>query len=198
LLPVARFRDLRVLGQVDQTYIVCEGAGELVIIDQHAAHERVRLHQLQSNRDEHLGRPQRLLTPMAIDLPRGRAELLLDRADALSSLHLEVEPMGSGQVALTGVPPLLAKADLTKLLVDLADSLADDGVAGGEGEDVVSYLLATMACHSAIRAHDPLTLYEMQRLLASLDEVDFEVCAHGRPVAIRLSTTELERRFHRS
>lgn len=197
LLPVPRFRDLRVIGQLRSSYILCEGAGDLVIIDQHAAHERVRLHALLSDRDAQLGQPQRLLTPVLVSLPRGRAQLLAERLDLLEALRIEAELFGPGEIAIKAIPPLLRGADLPQLVTDLADGLAAEGDAAS-GEDLVRHLLATMACHSAVRAHEPLSDYAMRSLLASLDEVDFEVCAHGRPVVIRIDLAELEARFHRT
>jgi DNA mismatch repair protein MutL len=197
LLPVARFRDLRVIGQLAATYVLCEGAGELVLVDQHAAHERITLHRLQSDRDARIGGAQRLLTPVRVELPRARAEILREHLDLLAELHLEVEPFGPSAFAVTGVPAMFGNADLAALLADLADELAT-GERSRAGADVVDHALATMACHGSVRAAQTLSTYEMRALLASLDEVDFSVCAHGRPVAIRISGTELEHRFHRS
>ena len=196
-LPVPRFQDLRVIGQLVGTYILCEGAGELVIIDQHAAHERVTLYRLQQHTRERLGAAQRLLTPVIVELPLARAAALEPQLDALRALNLEVEPYGGASFAISAVPPGLASADLTRLLRDLADELAEGG-AGLAGRDLAERVLATMACHNSIRAHQTLSPYEMRELLKALDGVDFSVCAHGRPVAIRVDQRELERRFHRA
>ncbi|MCB9759315.1 MAG: DNA mismatch repair endonuclease MutL [Alphaproteobacteria bacterium] len=197
LLPVPRFQDLRVIGQFAETYILCEGGGELIMIDQHAAHERVTLYRLQQDARERLGGAQRLLTPIIVELPVGRAELLADRLDVLADLNLEVEPYGGGAFAVSAVPPGLSNADVPALVRDIADDLAEGG-AGLAGRDIMDHMLATMACHNSIRAHQALSPYEMRELLKALDAVDFEVCAHGRPVAIRVDQAELERRFHRS
>ncbi|MBK9648521.1 MAG: DNA mismatch repair endonuclease MutL [Deltaproteobacteria bacterium] len=196
-LPVPRFQDLRVIGQLVGTYILCEGAGELVILDQHAAHERVTLYRLQQHTRERLGAAQRLLTPVIVELPLSRAAVLETHLDALRSLNLEVEPYGGASFAISAVPPGLASADLARLLRDLADELVEGG-AGLAGRDLAERVLATMACHNSIRAHHTLSPYEMRELLKALDGVDFSVCAHGRPVAIRVDQRELERRFHRA
>jgi DNA mismatch repair protein MutL len=197
LLPVPRFQDLVVIGQFAQTYLVCEGGGELILIDQHAAHERVTLHQLQESASEHLGAAQRLLSPQVVELPASQATLLSEHLDLFQDLRLEVEPYGEGALAVRSVPPALAKVDLTRLLSDMATQLAE-GAKATAGRDLTEHFLATMACHGSVRAHQVLSPYEMRELLVALDEVDFSVCAHGRPVAIRLSEVELERRFHRS
>lgn len=197
LLPVPRFQDLRVIGQLATTYILCEGGGELVIIDQHAAHERVTLHRLRATAREQLGGGQRLLTPIIVELPAARARALEDAQPALAEIGLDVEPYGPSSFAIRAVPPAMARADLPSLLRDLADEVSEGGAALS-GRDLSDRVLATMACHNSIRAHQTLSAYEMRELLRALDSVDFSVCAHGRPVAIRVDQRELERRFHRA
>ena len=192
-----RYRDLRVIGQFQNTYIVCENDGEMVLIDQHAAHERIRLYQLQRDRKGQLGAIQRQLHPILVELPRPQAEMLRENLDILHELKLEVQPVGSTGFAIVGIPTMLDKADIQQVVRDIADELLG-GIEGTTIEDQVGHLLATMACHSAIRAMDELTPYEMRALLASLDEIDFQVCAHGRPVALRIAVTELANRFHRT
>jgi DNA mismatch repair protein MutL len=197
LLPVPRFQDLRVLGQLDRKYILCEGRGELVIVDQHAAHERVTLHRLMQSEHPVLGAGQRLLTPPVVELSPARARALEPHTALLARYGLEVEPFGGHSVVVKQVPQALARADPSALIGDVADDLA----AGGDGaplRDRVEHLLATMACHTSVRAGQTLSPYEMRELLRAVDEVDFSVCAHGRPVSIRISPTELERRFHRA
>lgn len=197
LLPVPRFTDLRVIGQLGLTYVLCEGAGELVIIDQHAAHERVTLYKLTMAERESLGGGQRLLTPQVIELTPARALALSPHTDVLSRYGLEVEPFGGQAFVVKQVPESLMKADLQQLVEDVADDLAGGGT-GEPARDLIEKILATMACHNSIRAGQGLNNFEMRELLSQLDQVDFSVCAHGRPVSIRVSPAELERRFHRS
>lgn len=197
LLPVARFQDLRVLGQLDRTYVLCEGAGELVIIDQHAAHERVTLQRLLTDAAEHLGAGQRLLTPPLVELSPARARALEPNLDVLARYGLEVEPFGGASFVVKQLPGALAGADIGPLIEDVADDLAEGG-DGAPIRDRIEKLLSTMACHTSVRAGQTLSPYEMRELLRALDRVDFSVCAHGRPVSIRVSPAELERRFHRA
>lgn len=197
LLPVARFSDLRVVGQLGLTYVLCEGAGELVIIDQHAAHERITLYALMSNERAQLGGGQLLLTPQVVELTPARAAALSGRTQVLSRYGLEIEPFGGAAMVIKQVPESLMDSDLQRLVEDVADDLA----GGGDGEparDLIEKILATMACHNSIRAGRTLSIYEMRQLLSALDQVDFSVCAHGRPVSIRVTPAELERRFHRA
>ena len=174
LLPVPRFQDLRVIGQLLKTYLLCEGGSELILIDQHAAHERVMLHHLMKHAREHLGGAQRLLTAAVVDLPLHKAKILEDNLQVLEELQFEVEPYGGGSFAVRGVPPLLAKVEVEKLLHDVADSLSV-GERGLAGRDIQEHVMATMACHNSVRAHQRLNEFEMRKLLEALDEVDFSV-----------------------
>ena len=197
LLPVARFQDLRVIGQFALTYLLCEGGGELIVIDQHAAHERITLYNLQKAAREQLGGAQRLLTPVLVELTAGRASLLAENLAVLEQLSLDVEHYGGGTFAIRALPAGLKNQDMPQLLEDIADDLAEGG-RGAPALEMRDRVLNTMACHNSIRAAQTLSPYEMRELLKALDGVDFSVCAHGRPVAIRVDQVELERRFHRS
>ena len=197
LLPVPRFADLQVLGQLAKTYLLCEGAGELVVVDQHAAHERVMLHQLMKAPERHLGTGKRFLTPAVIELNASRAAALVAHLEGLARFGFEIEAFGGNSVAVKQVPAALGGIKLQRLIEDVADDIAEGG-KGRPADDVVEHVLATMACHSAIRAGQTLSQYEMRALLTATDRVDFSVCAHGRPVSIRISAAELEKRFHRT
>ncbi len=197
LLPVRRFVDLRLIGQLAATYLLCEGGSSLVLIDQHAAHERVMLERLLRDPGAALGPAQRFLTPLLVELPAGLARLLAAHLDQLSTRGLELTHLGGGTVGVTALPAPLKNVDLPTLLADLAEDLA----AGGSGvvaEKLTERTLATMACHGAVRAGQVLTVNEMLALLQQLDGVDFGVCAHGRPVAVVMNGSEIERRFHRT
>jgi DNA mismatch repair protein MutL len=105
--------------------------------------------------------------------------------------------MGKGTFAVQAIPPSLKAKDLPELLADAADDLSSGG-SGRSPEERVQRVLATMACHASVRAGQELSPQEMMDILRALDIVDFGVCAHGRPVIVRLDVSELERRFHRS
>lgn len=196
LLPVPRFRDLLVLGQLKRTYILCEGKGELVIVDQHAASERITLYRLTRERAAVVGGAQQLLTPRLVRLGTQRARALAPEADGLSAWGLDVRFLGGDTFAVHALPAPLARAEPGALLGDIADEVAA-GARPSLPEARLGQFLATLACHTSVRAGDELTPDAMQRLLAELDDVDFSVCAHGRPVVITIPPSELERRFHR-
>jgi DNA mismatch repair protein MutL len=197
LLPVERYRDLIVLGQLAHTYILCEGGGELVIIDQHAAHERITLHRLKHRPEGRLGSGQQQLAPVVVDLPPASARAVEPHLSALEKYGIEIAAFGGTSFAIQQVPEALLGKDLIRLFHDVADDLVH-GNGPTAADDAIEHLLSTMACRSSVKAGQSLSAYEMRSLLGSLDGVDFSVCAHGRPVAIRVSVDELERRFHRT
>lgn len=197
LLPVARFADLRVIGQLKTTYILCEGKGELVIIDQHAAHERIVLHRLKRYKEYEMGGAQLLLTPIIVECSAAQSQALVANAAMLGQYGLEIDLFGEVAIAIRQVPEILQGTNWSELLVDVADNL----MTGGRGQPLderVEALFSSRACHNSIRAGAVLSTFQMMEILEDLDNVDFGVCAHGRPVAIRVTPAELEKRFHRN
>jgi DNA mismatch repair protein MutL len=200
------FQSLTYIGQLQRTYLVCESAGELVLIDQHAAHERIAFERLKAAHGRREIRRQRLLFPVPVDLePAGAfAGAALEGAeDALDSLGFEIDPPAAGattRVVVRAVPELLKDADPKPLLRDVLAQLVDG--AGAAEVDAparrLDDILATMACHSVVRAGDILAPPQAQALLGQLDAVDLRThCPHGRPVLLRLPLAEIERRFGR-
>ena len=191
------FRGLRYLGQLHRTYLVCEGPAGLVLVDQHAAHERMNYQRLRSRPP---GPVQPLLVPQLVQLSPSAAALLGEAATALASIGVEVEHFGGASIALKSLaPPLdrLPETKLAALLTDLADELQTHG--RGESLDKLrDALFARAACHASVRAHDALEPGEAQALLDALDETDYGArCAHGRPVVAEWRTAEIEKRFGR-
>jgi DNA mismatch repair protein MutL len=198
------FGGLAYIGQLHRTYLVCEGPGELVLVDQHAAHERVAFARLRRGFRERSVARQRLLFPLEIEVDEAAhaAAQGAEAAALLGGLGFDLEGFGGRRLVLRAVPELLKDADPKPLLLDLLHGLAKDD--DGEGrttaaEDALDHLFATLACHSVKRAGDAMTREESLALLAQLDEVDLRShCPHGRPVLVRLPLPELERRFGRT
>ncbi len=190
-------RRLTPLGQFRNTFIVAVDDDGLVIIDQHVAHERVLFERILERLSAARLDSQRLLVPMVLDLPGAGHETLLARGDALARFGFELEDFGGASVRVTAVPALLAAGDIDQTLRALADDLEghDRGLVA---EHAVKQIAATMACHAAVRAHDPLTVEKMTHILEELRATAYStVCPHGRPVMFRLSRRDLERRFER-
>lgn len=191
------FASLRVLGQVRKMLIVCEGADGLHVIDQHAGDERVRFDQLRRTyRDQEVA-IQRLLMPERVEVTEEEAVVCEERREALAAVGLDVALIGERTVAVRGVPALVKRASAERLLRDVLVELTRSGERAFG--DAVDMALATMACHGAIRAGDPLSIEECRALLRSMDAVeDFGGhCPHGRPVVYSVEFGELERRLGR-
>jgi DNA mismatch repair protein MutL len=191
------FGSLRVLGQVRRMLLVCEGEDGLHVIDQHAADERIRYHQLKTAHQQREVATQRLLFPERVECSPSEVALVEERADDIARLGLECTVLGPSTVAVHTVPRLVDRAPPERLLRDVLDELGQRGDRAFG--DAIDMALATMACHGAIRAGDALSLDECAALLRAMDEVtDFGGhCPHGRPVVYSVSFGELERRLGR-
>jgi DNA mismatch repair protein MutL len=190
------FASLKYLGQLDLTYLVCEGDGELVLIDQHVAHERVELARLKAGQGERDVPTQRMLFPTTIELKPELLEVAAKMTDVLAQVGFEAEAFGKQSLAVKAVPGGIRHGDPTHLLRKLLTDWANDG-APSEAERL-DRVLAEIACHSVVRAGDRLSPSEAEALLRSMDGADFSTHGvHGRPVMLRLSLADIARRFGR-
>ena len=186
------------VAQVLDTYVLAVAAdGGLVLVDQHAAHERLTHEAL---RAQHLAgevRRQPLLLPAVVDLPPSDAARLLGHAEALARLGLELEGFGPGAVLVRALPAALGAPDPAPLLRDLADELAEAGEATAL-DARIDAVLARLACHGSIRAGRRLLQPEMDALLRAMEATPrAATCSHGRPTFLKLSRAEIERMFGR-
>jgi DNA mismatch repair protein MutL len=187
-----------VLGQHRDTYIVCTDGQELVLVDQHTAHERVRFEALLERAERRTAESQSLLLPIVTELPPALRELLAVHASALALLGYEVEPFGGEAVRITAVPALLGPRDPASTLVGILRDVAEreDGdwsVAGARDR-----LAATLACHSAVRAGQRLNPETMAAIARDLAQAAHPtLCPHGRPTIVRIPQDEVSRWFGR-
>ncbi|WP_448580475.1 DNA mismatch repair endonuclease MutL, partial [Thermaurantiacus sp.] len=183
--------------QIARTYIVAETEDALVLVDQHAAHERLVLEAMRAARAHGDAPAQALLVPEIVSLPPDALDALDAAAPLLRALGLDLERFDDKSVAIRSVPSVLKGPDLPSLLRDLADDLlADHGPASLEAR--IDHVAATMACHGSVRAGRALSIPEMNALLRRMEQVPASgTCNHGRPTVIRLSKEDLERLFHR-
>jgi DNA mismatch repair protein MutL len=194
------FGRLQPLGRVFETFLLCGDEQGLIVIDQHAAHERVTFERLRQQRATGRIERQQLLFPEPVELPAHLTALLDEHSEALLAYGFEVEPVGPGRYAVRAVPALLVGARADELVRDLIGELAAiDEVGPGEAaRDAEVQLLSRIACHGSVRAGQTLSPAETRALLLALDEVDFAAhCPHGRPVYHRIDRAELLRWFHR-
>ncbi|MCF8061322.1 MAG: DNA mismatch repair endonuclease MutL [Deltaproteobacteria bacterium] len=192
-----RSRPLFVIGQLRNTYILCQAQDGLLLVDQHAAHERVVYESLQRGARNGAAQAQPFLIPKRIELSVAEAGLLEAHGEALARLGLEVEPFGGTTCLLRSVPPVLVEADPDAFLRELLARLKETG-GELESDAALDELLAVMACHGAVRAGKPLSEREMNALLDDLHKTELPTnCPHGRPVSRKITWGELERMFKR-
>jgi len=192
-----RFGDLRVIGQFRDMYILCESGDGLILIDQHAAHERILFEQLKKRFKDAKKTSQKLLIPETIDLGYREAKILERLIPNLNELGLEIAPFGGDTFVVNAVPLLLKNKEIKPLLIEIVEKIAQIGFSSGM-ETVLDQCLELMACHGAIRANQRLSDKEIRELLHQLDTCDQPSnCPHGRPTWIRWSFKDLEKLFKR-
>lgn len=187
------FGGMRILGQVFEGYLVCQHDDTLVLIDQHAAHERVAFERLRRAYGAGSIPQQRLLVPAVVDLGPREAGLLSDRLDELHALGFELEPFGGGSFAVRAVPALLADANPASLVRDVIDECVEIG-GSRRLTDAAEAVLARLACHSVVRVGQSLSFDQIRALLVAMDTIPYSGnCPHGRPTHVTLTRGELER-----
>ncbi len=183
--------------QLHENYIIAQTEDGMVIVDQHAAHERLVYERLKALAGENGIPSQALLIPEIIDLPEGDAARILAVADDLAALGLHVEAFGGGAVAVREIPALLGKVNAAALIRDIADDLADQG-ASDRLRARVDAVLSSMACHGSVRSGRRMTAEEMNALLREMERTPRSgQCNHGRPTWVKLSLSDIERLFGR-
>ncbi len=192
-----RFASLRLIGAYEGTYLLFQDGEDLVLLDQHAAHERINYERMLRSGSAP-GPSQRLLVPEILDLPRAQAEMLLDRESMLASLGIEIADFGGGSIAVTAVPPALDAGGARQLVEDVAQEMLASG-SGTAVEDLRHRVAALAACHASVRAHDRLSAESVRSLLERLDRADHPfTCPHGRPILVRFGLSQVRRWFERS
>jgi DNA mismatch repair protein MutL len=187
-----------VRAQIHDTYIVAQTRDGIVIVDQHAAHERLVYERLKAARAGGPPERQALLVPAIVEMTHGEAGLMAEAAPLLAEFGLVVEPFGPGAVAVMETPALLQGADATRLVRDLASALSEDERACASLERRRDHVLATMACHHSVRAGRRLKPEEMNALLREMERTPGSgQCNHGRPTYVELKLADVERLFGR-
>jgi len=193
-----KLADAAVIGQFNNTYILCEAEGELVIVDQHAAHERIAYENLKAGRRSNQPPVQKLMIPEIFDLGYREAAVITQMLGDLNSLGLEIEHFGGNTFVVKAVPALLGDREIKPLIIEISEAMTDRGYSPGLTE-AIDQILILMACHSAIRARQALSMPEMKALLAQLDACDNPYhCPHGRPTTIHWPVSMLEKNFKRT
>ncbi len=184
--------------QIHENYIIAQTPDGMVMVDQHAAHERLVYERFKAQMEQRGIEKQGFLAPEIVDLPDTDAAALLEWQAELARLGLEIEPFGAGSIAVRSVPALLSgKANVPVLIRQLADELAEHGDASGL-ESRINLILATMACHGSVRSGRRLNAEEMNALLRQMEATPSSgQCNHGRPTWIKLTLNDIEKLFGR-
>ena len=183
--------------QVHETYIVAQTDSGIVIVDQHAAHERLVYERMKNALANGGVKRQGLLIPEVVELDEAAVERLCDKADEFAELGLMIEKFGPGAVVVREAPALLGQSDIAGLLKDLADDLEEYG-AGLALKERLEDVCSTMACHGSVRAGRRLTSEEMNALLREMEATPHSgQCNHGRPTYVELDLADIERLFGR-
>ena len=185
------------LAQLHGIFILAQNEDGLILVDMHAAHERITYEGLKRGREAEGVRSQRLLVPVAVAVSEGEADRAEEARPALEALGLRVDRVAPGQLLVREVPALLAEANGEQLLRDVLADLQAEG-SSARVQAAEDALLSTMACHGSVRANRALTLAEMNALLRSMEHTERSgQCNHGRPTWTALSLPELDRLFLR-
>ncbi|WP_158912667.1 DNA mismatch repair endonuclease MutL [Caulobacter sp. S45] len=183
--------------QVHETYIVAQTRDGIVVVDQHAAHERLVYERMKVEMDAGGVARQALLLPEVVELDPAEAERVIAKADELAELGLVLEAFGGGAVLVRETPALLGETDVQGLVRDIADDLAENGAALALKERLGA-VCGTMACHGSVRAGRRLTAAEMNALLRQMEATPHSgQCNHGRPTYVELKLADIERLFGR-
>lgn len=185
------------LAQLHGIFILAQNEDGLILVDMHAAHERITYEGLKRGREAEGVRSQRLLVPVAVAVSEGEADRAEEARGALEAFGLRVDRVAPGQLLVREVPALLAEANVEQLLRDVLADLQAEG-SSARVQAAEDALLSTMACHGSVRANRALTLAEMNALLRSMEHTERSgQCNHGRPTWTALSLPELDRLFLR-
>ncbi len=184
---------LRVLGQSMNSYIVAEGPDGIYIIDQHAAHERIMFEKISKQREQQGVEVQGLLEPVSIEVLPVQDEIMNNNYKLLAEFGFTIEPFGNRNYLVRAVPSIMYKKDWQSALNELIDKLSVKDKA-----DITEHIIATMACHSAVRFGQSLSLDEMRELVRQMEQADLpHACPHGRTTMIHITKKQLEKEFGR-
>ena len=185
---------LRVLGQIAASYIIAEGPDGMYLIDQHAAHERVLYERIHAQLRDRAVNQQPLLDPLIVDLAPDELAVFEKSSAELAEIGFEIEPWDGGAVAVRAIPALVKGVDIPERLRLILRELAE----GGQGSSWLDAVAVSTACHTSVRAGQPLSLPEMRELVGELERTSQpRACGHGRPTMLHLSESDLEKQFQR-
>lgn len=192
------FGSLNIVGQINNLYIVCESQKGMILIDQHAAHERVNYEKFKKQFQNSALQIQKFLFPEVIELSMHESAMLDDNMDMFADMGFELEKFGDWSYLLRSSPALLENGDFSKIIIDVIGELGEYETEKSVTEKV-DHIIATIACHKSVTANQYLETEKLEYLLAELDKTDLpHFCPHGRPVSKEFTYGEMEKLFKRT
>lgn len=191
-----RFGHINIIGQFNNTYIIGESNNELILVDQHAAHEKYLFEKYRKSIKNLEVVSQILLTPIVIELTYEDFPYYIENKEAFENAGFKIEDFGDNTISIREVPMFLGKPDVKSLFYEILDNLKKLG--SGETTEVKYNKIASLACRAAVKANDKLSIMEMEKLMEDLRYIEEPfTCPHGRPTMIKITLNELEKRFKR-
>ncbi len=185
--------EIRVIGEAFKTYIVAQCGEDILLVDKHAAHERLIYEGLKKNRTELDS--QMLLNPVKINLTYEQYEALNENQDVLRRLGISIQFGNAPEITITGSPMIAQDMDPIDVVIQVADSIVEG--KKNKGSEIFDELYHTFACKAAIKANSDTNVIELERLMELITEEDIRYCPHGRPILVKLSKREIEKMFRR-
>ena len=189
-----RFSGAKIIGELFKTYIMLECDNALYLVDKHAAHERLIYDKLKTNAEK--AQKQYLLESIICKLSREEYDALMQHIETVSELGFEIDDFGNGSVIIRAIPPYISNEDAISVVSEIASNLQNSKKE--IAPKILDDIYHTIACRSAVKAHDKSSNYELSFLIDCLKkETDVKHCPHGRPVTVKISKTDIEKRFGR-
>lgn len=191
-IPVS---DIKIIGQLFGTYIVCEEDGSLVLIDQHAAHERMRFEELLKEKEQNLSIGQTLLSPVVMSFTASEHSEIMDNISAFENLGFDIEDFGDTSIIIRTAPIVSESEAIENVFKDVFDIVCSVGINKARG-DAESEALYKIACHGAVRANKIMSESEMKALVRDINKIP-PTCPHGRPIKLAITKKDIEKMFKR-
>ncbi|MDP6624911.1 MAG: hypothetical protein QGG87_00445, partial [Nitrospinota bacterium] len=192
-----RYSNCVPVGQIENSFILLENSSNMILVDQHTAHERILFEKLEKEFKKSKIERQQLLFPVSIEVTHGESILLENHLSDISKVGLEIESFGKNTFLIRAVPSALEGKDYSALLLEIVEILTKAEKAESF-EQIFTETIKIIACHGAIRAHQKLKLEEIQSLLLTLDKTELPyTCPHGRPICLVFSLKDIKKKFLR-
>lgn len=185
-------KEIKIIGQIRNMYIVCEGKDGMEIYDQHIVHERILYEELKEHYYAKNIEKQHLLIPKKISFDRKTAEKIINKREIFSEFGFEIEEFGGNEIIIRTVPAFDLRAETEEIFEEIAENIEKSSI-----KDIRESVIISMSCKGAIKAGEILTVEEMERIIYKLNKIGKFTCPHGRPIILRVPFDEMDKKFGR-